>query len=324
MPRSRLVALALVTVAVVAVQVVANKDDRNAPLALTGLDPVSLTQGKKVEGKPTITLARQGFRYQFADEPSKAAFEKDPARYEIQLKGRCPAMPHATGDPELFAVHKERIYIFGSAACRVAFLADPDKALALKRKNVAIFVHEGVELLDFAGPGEVFAAAKRGRAFHVYTVATSTAPITSQGFLKVTPEYTLDSCPKPDILVIPGGATALPLKDEKVIAWIRKASADAEVSLSVCTGSFLFAKAGLLDDKEATTHWASIDRLKKAAPKTKVHADRRIVDNGKVVTTAGVSAGIDGSLHVVGRLLGKEAARETARYMEYHWDEGKK
>jgi len=95
------------------------------------------------------------------------------------------------------------------------------------------------------------------------------------------------------------------------------------VTLSVCTGAFLLARAGLLDGQGATTHWASIERLKAAAPRATVHADRRFVDNGRVVTAAGVSAGIDASLHVVGRLLGEPAARETARYMEYPWPPGK-
>lgn len=187
-------------------------------------------------------------------------------------------------------------------------------------RNVAIFIHEGVELLDFAGPGEVFAAADRGRAFRVYTVAASKDPVTSQRFVKLTPEYTLSDCPKPDVIVLPGGATAVPLKDSKVIDWINSASEDAEVVQSVCTGAFLLAKAGLLDGKEATTHWESIERLRSAAPKAKVYADRRVVDNGKIVTAAGVSAGIDASLHVVGRLLGEQVAKDTARYMEYHWE----
>jgi D-alanyl-D-alanine carboxypeptidase (penicillin-binding protein 5/6) len=188
------------------------------------------------------------------------------------------------------------------------------------RKNVAVFVHNGVELLDFAGPAETFAAADRGRAFNVYTVAASADDVISQGFLRIKPKYTLANCPKPDLIVLPGGATRIPLGDERVIKWIQQSTPDSEIVMSVCTGAFLLAKAGLLDDKEATTHWGSIEALKKSAPKTKVHSDRRYVDNGKVVTCAGVSAGIDGALHVVDRLLGKQAAQDTARYMEYRWE----
>jgi transcriptional regulator GlxA family with amidase domain len=192
-----------------------------------------------------------------------------------------------------------------------------------RRRNVAVFVHEGVELLDFAGPGEVFAAAGRG-AFNVYTVAAAEGEIVSQRFLTIKPRYTFANCPKPDIIVLPGGNTRVPLADERVIQWIQKTSPEAEVVMSVCTGAFLLAKAGLLDGKEATTHWGSIEALRRAAPKTTVHADRRVVDNGKVVTCAGVSAGIDGALHVVERLLGQTTAKETARYMEYRWEAGEK
>lgn len=187
-------------------------------------------------------------------------------------------------------------------------------------KNVAIFIHEGVELLDFSGPGEVFRAAGHGSAFRVYTVAASARPVTSGGFVTVTPEYTFANCPRPDVLVIPGGQTELPLGDPATIEWITKTSRDAEVTLSVCTGAFLLAKAGLLDGRGATTHWSAIDELRDAAPKARVVGDVRYVDSGRVVTAAGVSAGIDGSLHVVERLLGPAAARETARYMDYRWD----
>jgi transcriptional regulator GlxA family with amidase domain len=189
-------------------------------------------------------------------------------------------------------------------------------------RNVAIFVHEGVELLDFAGPGEVFAAAGHGRAFNVYTVAASPGPILSQRFVTVTPQYTLANCPKPDIIVLPGGRTDLPLADPNVIEWIKTASRDAEVTLSVCTGAFLLARAGLLDGVEATTHWGSIEDLRGTAPKTKVLENLRYVDSGRVVTSAGVSAGIDGALHVVDRLLGRGPALQTARYMEYKWEPG--
>src|SRR5262245_61941225 len=192
------------------------------------------------------------------------------------------------------------------------------------RRNVAVFIHDGVELLDFAGPGEVFAAAGSRRAFKVFTVAADSAPITSQGFLKVTPNHTFADCPKPDIIVLPGGATGNALKDPRVIEWVKKVSADAEVTMSVCTGAFILGEAGLLDGKEATTHWGSIESLKKKFPNTKVHPDKRYVDNGKVVTAAGVSAGIDASLHVVEKLLGKEEAARTARYMEYRRDVGEK
>jgi transcriptional regulator GlxA family with amidase domain len=196
---------------------------------------------------------------------------------------------------------------------------DPPKPAGGKR-NVAIVVHEGVELLDFAGPGEVFAAAGRGGAFNVYTVAETTKPIISQRFLSINPQYTIDNCPKPDIVVIPGGNTLVLLGSSKFMEWVKETAKDAEVILSVCTGAFVLARAGLLEGKEATTHFASVERLAKMYPKITVRSDRRLVDNGKIVTAAGVSAGIDGALHVVARLHGQEAAQATAKYMEYRWE----
>ena len=187
------------------------------------------------------------------------------------------------------------------------------------KKNVAIFIHEGVELLDFAGPGEVFVAADLTRAFNVYTVAASAEPIVSQGFVTIKPQYTFANCPSPDIVVLPGGRTDVPLSNPRVIEWIQYTAQRADVMMSVCTGAFLLGKAGLLEGREATTHWKSLEALKESAPQTTVRENRRFVDNGKVVTAAGVSAGIDASLHVVDKLLGREVAEQTAKYMEYKW-----
>jgi putative intracellular protease/amidase/YHS domain-containing protein len=300
-------------------QTVTSTPTAAAKLALKGLDAVALINGKEEAGDPAITVERAGYLYRFSSDQNRKEFENDPARFEIQMKGDCAAMPGVEGKPELFAIVNGRIYIFGSTECRVRFAAEPEKYLQ-PRKNVAIFVHEAVELLDFAGPAEVFAAADHARAFNVYTVAASQDDVVSQRFLTIKPQYTLEDCPQPDIIVLPGGNTHIPLDDPRVIEWIKKSAPDAEVVMSVCTGAFLLAKAGLLDGKEATTHWSAIDALRTAAPKTKVHENKRFVDNGKMVTCAGVSAGIDGALHVVKRVRGDEVARETARYMEYVWD----
>jgi transcriptional regulator GlxA family with amidase domain len=136
------------------------------------------------------------------------------------------------------------------------------------------------------------------------------------GGITLTPDFTYQTAPKADVLVVPGGNTRAVGKAGR--AWLKKASGEAEVTLSVCFGAFLLADAGLLDGVEATTHSWGIEGLKKAAPKCKVVTGRRFVDGGKVVTTAGVTAGIDGALHVVERLLGKKAARWTAEeWMEY-------
>jgi len=184
--------------------------------------------------------------------------------------------------------------------------------------NVAIMLYDGVELLDFSGPGEVFAATS---GFNTYTVAVSADAIVSQGFVKVTPEYTISNCPKPDIVVLPGGGTRKISENESVINWIKSIADKNGILLSVCTGAFILSKAGLLDGKKATTWHGAIERLREATPKATILKETRFVDNGNVITTAGVSAGIDGALHLVSKLKGMEEAKNTARYMEYDkWD----
>jgi putative intracellular protease/amidase len=187
------------------------------------------------------------------------------------------------------------------------------------RWNVAIVVFDNMEILDFAGPAEVFNAAGSGLAYRVYTVAETVRPVVSQGFVKITPQYTIDSCPVPDLVVVPGGGTGGLQRSQKMLDWLRKQSGEADRVLTVCTGAFVAARAGLLDGLEATTHHSGIARLGRDFPKVKVVTDRRVVDNGKILTAAGVSAGIDGSLHVVARMCGPEAAKKTAEYMEYPW-----
>ncbi|WNG60477.1 hypothetical protein F0U59_41570 [Archangium gephyra] len=192
-------------------------------------------------------------------------------------------------------------------------------------RNVAIVLYEGVEVLDFSGPAEVFQAASgfgsvgQERAFKVYTVGRTKAPLISQHFIKVVPEYSIEDAPKPDIIVLPGGSTQVVLDDPEFMKWISKAASESELALTVCTGAMTLGKAGLLDGLDATTYFRAIDSLRKMAPKARIHHGRRFVDSGRIVTTAGVSAGIDGSLHVIARLLGKRVADETAQYMEYKW-----
>lgn len=194
-----------------------------------------------------------------------------------------------------------------------------------QKMKVAIVIYDGVELLDFAGPGEVFAATRvDGDApFEVYTVGKTGEPIISQGFLKCTPEFSIENSPKPDILVIPGGNSSKVTRDPEMMAWIEKTAKSSDHVLTVCTGAFALAKTGLLDGMEATTWHGAIENFRKKAPQIKVHDNTRWVDNGPYITTAGVSAGIDGSLHMVSRLCGLEVAKKTARYMEYDkWTPG--
>lgn len=189
-------------------------------------------------------------------------------------------------------------------------------------RTLAILVFDDVEVLDFCGPFEVFSVANHFTggppAFLVLTVAEKPGPILTRGGLRVNPHHRLSDCPRPDLLLVPGGqGSGKEMHNAGLIDWIRQASEKAELVLSVCTGALLLAKAGLLDGLEATTHHGAIDLLRQTAPKTTVHADRRFVDNGRFVCSAGVAAGIDMSLHVVGRLLGREVAEKTARQMEY-------
>jgi len=163
----------------------------------------------------------------------------------------------------------------------------------------------------------VFSAAGGGKAFQVYTVAERSESVVSQGFLRVIPEYTITNCPRPDIIVVPGGGAAGVLQSPSMVTWLLDVAQTAEIVLSVCTGSLVLANTGLLDGLEATTWYGAVARLRQAAPNTIVHENRRYVDNGKIVTSAGVSAGIDAALHIVWRLCGPEVAAETARYMEY-------
>jgi transcriptional regulator GlxA family with amidase domain len=185
-------------------------------------------------------------------------------------------------------------------------------------QTVAILLFNNVELLDFAGPFEVFSVAGRKGAFDVQTVAETMVPIRTRGGLTVTPDASLDATPKADVLVIPGGQGArMAMQREAVLNWVRTGATTAEVVLSVCTGAFILARAGLLSGCTVTTHHSVLDRLTELAPEATVVDDQRFIDNGTIVTAAGISAGIDAALHVVGRLCGSAHAAATARHMEY-------
>ncbi|MGZ8851561.1 MAG: DJ-1/PfpI family protein, partial [Thermoanaerobaculia bacterium] len=191
-------------------------------------------------------------------------------------------------------------------------------------RNVAVVVYENAEPLDWAGPFEVwndaasFGASNGKDGFHVYIVSKTTEPLNSQG-LQVVPNYSIENAPKPDVLIIPGGQSSNLTNDPAFFAWTKKAAEEAEIVQTVCTGALVLARAGMLDNLEVTTWYGAIGYLRDTYPKVTVKNGRRFVDNGKIVTTAGISAGIDGSLHLVARLLGRRVADQVARYMEYHW-----
>ncbi|MFP5245969.1 MAG: DJ-1/PfpI family protein [Thermoanaerobaculia bacterium] len=216
-----------------------------------------------------------------------------------------------------------RRFLFLGVLCLIAAAAQADRKPYTR--NVAVVLYEHTELLDWAGPYEVwtnaagFAADGEAKAFNVYTVGKTTEPLISQGALKVVPDYSIENAPKPDVVIIPGGHTGMLLDDPAFFAWAKKAAEESELTLTVCTGAFVLAKAGLIDKMEVTTWYGAIESLQKQYPNVTVKDGRRFVDNGKFVTTAGISAGIDGSLHLVARLLGRRVADQVARYMEYHW-----
>src|SRR5262245_37338337 len=191
-------------------------------------------------------------------------------------------------------------------------------------RNLAILIFESVEVLDFCGPFEVFSVANRFSdppAFHVRTVAEKAGPVLTRGGLSVNPHHRLTDCPRPDLLLVPGGqGTRKEMHNQALIDWIRQAAAGAELVLSGCTGALLLATAGLLDGLAATTHHGAVELLRQTAPNTAVDPGRRFVDNGRVVCSAGIAAGIDMSLHVVGQLLGREMAVKTARQMRYPFE----
>ena len=191
------------------------------------------------------------------------------------------------------------------------------------RRNVAILIFPEVEVLDFTGPFEVFAVTDGlagGAFFNVFTVAESPGSVRARHGLKIVPDHTLESAPPPQVLVIPGGAGTRPLlRKPSLLEWIRQRHRHAEHTVSVCTGSLLLAQAGLLANLRATTHCESFAELAALAPNTGIDETSRFVDNGQILTSAGISAGIDVALHLVARLHGDAVAEKTARYMEYHW-----
>ncbi|MDX1952406.1 MAG: DJ-1/PfpI family protein [Verrucomicrobiota bacterium] len=192
-----------------------------------------------------------------------------------------------------------------------------------KTRTVGILLFDDVEVMDFAGPFEVFSVAGRTRnaaPFRVFTCAEKSEPVLARNQLSVNPAYELSQSPPIDILVIPGGwGTRMQLKNAQLLSWIRATAKNCELVLSVCTGSLLLGQAGLLTGLEATTHHAAMTELRNTHTQIQVLENRRFVDTGKIITSGGIAAGIDMSLHVVARLLGEETAREAADYMEYPW-----
>jgi transcriptional regulator GlxA family with amidase domain len=187
--------------------------------------------------------------------------------------------------------------------------------------NIGVALFDGAEELDWAGPWEVLAAWAEqwpNDGVHAFTLAREDRPVTCAKGLRVLPDETWETAPPLDVLVYPGGrGTRRELQDEAVLNWIRGLASGDTVVASVCTGSLVLAAAGLLDGKPATTHWQSLELLPTLGRDIEVRPDDRFVDNGGILTAAGVSAGIDMALHLVARLHSTERAREVRRYIQY-------
>jgi transcriptional regulator GlxA family with amidase domain len=211
---------------------------------------------------------------------------------------------------------------------RLAWIGRSEKVTPMERKNVGILIFDGVEVLDFAGPYEVFSRtrlepgprSRRSEAsapFRVFTVARTVETVTATGGLRVVPDFGFDDMPTAHLLVIPGGfGTRDLMGDEEWLDWIRRRADDAEQVASVCTGSLLLASAGLLRGRRATTHWGAVGLLAELDPSITVEAGARVVSDG-IISSAGVAAGIDMAFQIVEMLHGREVADETAAYIEY-------
>jgi putative intracellular protease/amidase len=197
--------------------------------------------------------------------------------------------------------------------------------------NVGVLLYKGVQIIDYAAPYEVFSQASRfTKGYNVFTVAERPDSLETSGgpgAARIKPRYSFGDHPPIDILVVPGGGGASPgtggvgdqLANAPLIAWIRATGQSAQVVLSVCSGALLIGKAQLLEGLSGTTFWGMLDNLQAVSPTTRVVSDQRFVDNGKIITTAGLSSGIDGALHVVDRFSGRGRAEQVALNMEYDW-----
>jgi len=192
--------------------------------------------------------------------------------------------------------------------------------------NVGIFLFNEVEVLDFAGPFEVFSVTAElndYQLFRVFTITESGEQIRTVNGLRVAPDYGFANHLPIDLLIVPGGAgTKIEMTKAPILKWLKEQHGTSQITMSVCSGTRLLGKLGLLDHLEMTTHHEVIAEMKEIAPKAIIKEDTRFTDNGKVLTSAGISAGIELSLYVVERLFGKTVADKTVVYMEYgNWKE---
>ncbi len=298
----------------------ARAETATPPVVLNGLDPVLLVTGTEKAGQAEWFSDVGRFRYLFSSVENKRRFDAVPHDFAVQLDGHCAMGPSMPGDPSKFVVHAGRIYLAGTDSCLAEIKANPaahlNAAAPPQRKKVAILIFPGVQIVDYTGPYEVLGQA----GYEVFTVAASAEPITTNMGMTVTPAYTFQNAPKPDVIVLPGGAVDDEIdKSHPAIRWILETSPQTDYTLSVCNGAFWLANAGLLEGKEATTYYGLIELLREKFPNVTVVNNKRYCDNGRIITTAGLSSGIDGALHVVEKLDGLAKAKSVAYNMEYNW-----
>ncbi len=189
--------------------------------------------------------------------------------------------------------------------------------------NIGIYIYNHAEVLDFSGPFEVFTTASRvcqdEEPFNVFMIGETGGMVTARAGYQVNPHYGFHDHPKIDLLIVVGGFHYDEVEKANVLEWINKQAGQARYVASVCSGAWLFAKAGVLTDQNVTTHWEDIAELQQSYPGLHVHENVRWIDEGSIITSAGISAGIDMSLHLVGKFRSLQLAEKTARQMEYEW-----
>ena len=191
--------------------------------------------------------------------------------------------------------------------------------------NIGIYIYNQAEVLDFSGPFEVFSVANRlaKLGWNIWLVAEEESLVEARGVFQVKPHYSIQNVPELDVLIVVGGVHSDELRKTEVIDLIRKTAEKTRITGSVCTGAFLLAEAGLLDGLEVTTHWEDISDLHRNYKNLQVREGIRWIEQGKLFTAAGISAGIDMSLELVSRLASAELAERTATQMEYTWNRTK-
>lgn len=189
--------------------------------------------------------------------------------------------------------------------------------------NIGIYVYENAEVLDFSGPFEVFSTANRlnheSHKFDVFLIAEANLEIQARGGFCVKAKYNIHNHPLLDVLIVVGGVHTEEIKKTHIIQWLKKQGQSVPIMASVCTGAFLLAQAGLLNHCQATTHWSDIDELRQTYPNIQIVENVRWVDNDNTITSGGISAGIDMSLHLVSKFCSQQLALSTAKQMEFQW-----